>query len=200
MAYSIEAAVGSGLFDEVMVSTDDEEIAEVAREYGATVPFLRSLRNADDYATTLMVIQEVLATYTTPFEEVCCLYATAPLVTPGLLGKSFEQFRSGGFDSLFPVVAYGFPIQRAMRRQAASGRVSMLHPAHLNSRSQDLEPTYHDAGMFYWLRPTAVLPTGRLWTENSGSIVIQEVAAQDIDTLVDWQLAEAKYTLRHAGR
>ena len=204
MAYSIIAALESKLFSEVMVSTEDEEMAEVAVAYGASFPFRRSEKNADDYATTLDVIREVLDQYADKgqnFDAVCCIYATAPFVSSQLLQDSYERFVAGGFDSLFPVLRYDFPIQRAMRRDA-QGRVSMLQPAHLTTRSQDLEPTYHDCGMFYWLKPDVVLPKNKLWTNNSGSIVLSSMEAHDIDTVEDWAMAELKYRQkmgRHEG-
>lgn len=199
IAYSIAAARASGLFDRVIVSTDDEEIAAVARANGAEVPFLRSAANSDDHATTLDVVREVLDRVGVAYEAVCCLYAAAPLVTAELIGRTYWRLVDGAFDSVFPAVRYGFPPQRAVRIEA-TGRMTMLEPRHLTTRSQDLEPIYHDAGMLYWLRPGPVLASNRLWTDNSACVPLGELEAQDIDTPGDWQLAELKYQLLHDGR
>lgn len=201
IAYSIEAALASGLFTKVIVSTDDEEIAAVARAYGAEVPFLRSAENSDDHATTLDVLAEVAAFYrerAEDYPECCCIYATAPLVTAALLKTAYERFSEAVFDSVFPVLRFGFPIQRAVALDA-DHRLRMFQPEHLSARSQDLEPAYHDCGMFYWYRPVACLAAGRLWTDNSGCIVIGELEAHDIDTPQDWAVAEFKYRLQHGS-
>ncbi|MTB53184.1 pseudaminic acid cytidylyltransferase [Lewinella sp. W8] len=194
IAYSIEAAITSNLFDEVMVSTDDEEIAQIAKGFGAEVPFMRSKKNAGDFSTTLEVIEEVLDDYVHDFSEVCCIYATAPFVTSSLLRLAYTEFSNKGYDSCFPVIPYGTPIQRALKR-SAEGETEMLDPSKMNARSQDLEPAYFDAGMFYWLRPEKVLPQKRMWTDHSGSIVLSPLQGQDIDTEEDWKLAELKYRL-----
>jgi pseudaminic acid cytidylyltransferase len=150
IAYSIEAALQSGIFDEVMVSTDDEEIAEVAKQYGANVPFMRSKRAADDYATTSDVIKEVLYNYEKlgkMYDSVCCIYATAPFISSVKLIEAMELINSKKFDSAFTLVQYSYPIQRSL--SIKSERVMMLWPEYLNTRSQDLEVVYHDAGQFY---------------------------------------------------
>ncbi|MBB4080210.1 N-acylneuraminate cytidylyltransferase [Lewinella aquimaris] len=196
IAYSIAAALESDLFDEVMVSTDDGEIAEVARRYGAKVPFLRSPETAGDFAGTIDVLREVHGRYeSTTFSEACCIYATAPFISVDLLHRTLAVLESGR-DSVFPVLPYSFPIQRALK-MTADGKMLMFQPRHLNSRSQDLEPAYHDCGMFYWYKPNKVLPAGKLWTDNSGCLVLSEMAAQDIDTVDDWRVAEFKYRLLH---
>lgn len=200
IAYSIEAALSSGLFDEVMVSTDDEEIAVIARKYGAEVPFVRSSKNANDFATTLDVIEEVINTYAGKnkrFSEACCIYATAPFVSSNLLIESQALFEQKKYDSLFPVLKFGFPIQRAMCRNE-DGLTVMMQPEHLTTRSQDLEAAYHDCGMFYWFKPEVALREGRLWTNNCGSIVLSEMDAHDIDTPQDWEVAEFKYGLKQS--
>ena len=197
IAYSIEAALDSGLFDEVMVSTDDEEIAEIAREYGATVPFFRSEKTSDDYATTADVIEEVLLSYREKgieFDLACCIYPTAPLISSENLIASFNLLKSQSFDTVFPVVQYSYPIQRALK-VGEQKKMSLFFEANKNSRSQDLEESYHDAGQFYSFSVTDFLKDKELWTKNTGVIVLNELKVQDIDTLTDWKLAELKYGL-----
>lgn len=194
VAYSIETAIKSNLFDEVMVSTDDEEIAEIAIKYGATIPFLRSASNSDDYATTFDVINEVLATYKTlgrEFETVCCFYPCAPLVTVGLLSKSYDKL--GDFDTVFPMIEYGHPIQRSLIMKA--DKVRFANEENALIRSQDLESMYHDAGQFYICNVSKLLENKSILTKNTTSIIISELEAQDIDNLVDWRMAELKYQL-----
>lgn len=192
IAYSIEAALKSGLFEEVMVSTDDQEFAEVARQFGATVPFLRSEKTANDYAGLTDVIDEVVATYkarNTCFDNYCCLLSTAPFVNSDLLKKSYELFIEKKFDTLRPIVRFDYPIQRAYRMDE-DNVVSFMQPEYLNIRSQDLEKAYHDAGLFYW-GTCAVGFKGNKW----GGYLIDESVCQDIDTEDDWRMAELKYKI-----
>lgn len=201
IAYSIEAALKSNLFDEVMVSTDDEEIAQIALEYGAKIPFFRSNKNADDFATTVEVITEVIETYkdlSKSFEHVCCIYPTAPFVTIEKISNSFEILKTKALDTVFPVIQYSFPIQRAMCT-FQKDLIRMIEPEHMSTRSQDLEPRYHDAGQFYWLKTNKILLQKRLWTDCTGFIEINELEAQDIDTETDWKLAELKYKMMIDG-
>jgi N-acylneuraminate cytidylyltransferase len=194
IAYSIEAALKSGLFDAVMVSTDDKEIANIAKEYGADVPFLRSEKNSNDFATTIDVLNEVLVKFLEKdksFENVCCLYSCAPFVTKQKLINSYKMFIEKGFDSVFPILEYSFPIQRAMT--LSEGKVDMIHKEFITTRSQDLNKSYHDAGQFYWLKPHSILVAKKIFTENTGGIIISEIEGQDIDNEVDWILAEMKY-------
>ncbi|WP_276499324.1 pseudaminic acid cytidylyltransferase [Pontibacter litorisediminis] len=198
IAYSIEAALQSGLFGEVMVSTDDEEIAQVAREHGASVPFLRSREASDDLATTAQVLEEVLAKYKEAGEEfdvACCLYPTAPFVTGELLQAGYAKLKEGDFDTVFPVLRYSYPIWRSLKVE--QGRAAMNWPEHLNSRSQDLPAAFHDAGQFYWFKVDRFLEGKRLLTDNSGVMELAELEAQDIDSETDWRLAELKYKLLH---
>ena len=197
LAYSIEAALGSKLFDQVIISTEDEEIAEVGKRYGASVPFLRSAANATDFASTLDVLREVHDRLGM-VETACCIYATAPFVTADLLKRGLDILE-GGRDAVFPVLPFPAPIQRALRMDDG-GRIAMFVPENLNRRSQDLEPAYHDSGMFYWYRPEVVLAAGTLWPENSGAIVLQPMQAHDIDTPEDWTVAEFKYKLGNHAR
>lgn len=193
LAYSIEAALQSGLFSEVMVSTDDAEIAETALRYGATVPFMRSPENANDFAPTLAVIQEVLQQYEPRrFDLGCCIYATAPLIQPAQLKDGLQLLQQNDYDVVFPVVAFSYPVWRALNRNP-DGKTKMQWPEYQMSRSQDLSPLYHDAGQWYWFNPQR-LSTG-LFTPNTGTIVLSEDQVQDIDTPTDWRLAEMKYHL-----
>ena len=197
IAYSIETALKSNVFDEVMVSTDDEEIAKIAREYGATVPFFRSEKTSNDYATTADVIEEVLLSYKEKgieFDLACCIYPTAPLISSEKLIASFNLLNSQSFDTVFPVVQYSYPIQRALKVDEQK-KMSLFSEANKNSRSQDLEESYHDAGQFYSFSVTDFLKDKELWTKNTGVIVLNELEVQDIDTLTDWKLAELKYGL-----
>lgn len=196
MAYSIEASCDSGIFDEVMVSTDDLEFAEVARQYGASVPFLRSQATSNDYATTADVINEVLEQYKaqgTEFDVVCCLYSTAPFVTPDRLNEAFDKL-SDKTDGCFTMVQYSYPVQRSLRINER-GFVEMTHPEHYRSRSQDLEPIYHDAGQFYFIKVAAFLKEKTLWCERTMPLILSELEVQDLDTEVDWGLAEMKFEL-----
>lgn len=196
MAYSIEAALQSGLFEEVMVSTDDEEIAEVAIKYGAKVPFFRSEKTADDFATTLDVIQEVVAEYESKgleFENICCFYATAPFVSNEKLQQTFKTLIENNYDSVIPIIKFSFPIQRSFEMNESS-KIQYKFEEFKNRRSQDLTNSYHDAGQFYWMRKS-ILQSDSIITSNTGAIVISELEGQDIDDETDWKLAELKYEL-----
>lgn len=197
ICYSIEAALDSGLFDEVMVSTDDLEIAEIAKKCGATVPFLRSKKASDDFATTADVIAEVLLKYKEKgieFDLSCCIYPTAPLIKKDKLSQSIKMVKEQSYDAVFPVVQYSYPIQRAIRVDD-SNKMSLFFEENINMRSQDLENSYHDAGQFYTVLVENFLKKKELWTENTGVIMLDELEVQDIDTLTDWKLAELKYEL-----
>ena len=196
IAYSIEAALKSNLFDEVIVSTDDVSIAEIAKNIGASVPFLRTEKNADDYATLADVINEVLISYKKigqEFETVCCVLPTAPFVSSVKLKEAFKKFMNDKLDTVFPVIEFSYPIQRALRFEKTT--IEMVEEQYLNSRSQDLENRYHDSGQFYWIETAAFLEDKKLFTDNSGAIIISELEAQDIDTETDWKLAEIKYKM-----
>lgn len=196
IAYVIDAARHSGLFTEVMVSTDDGEIADVARHYGASVPFLRRAETADDFTTTADVLREVLGQYGRQgqvFDNACCLYPTAPFVTPDLLRQAFLMLTDRKFDTVYPVQQFPFPIQRAVSLR--SQQVRWLQPEYALTRSQDLEPAYHDAGQFYFFNVAAFQNSHHLIGENSGGVVISEMAAHDIDTEEDWRVAEFKWKM-----
>lgn len=198
IGYSISIALESGLFDEVMVSTDDHEIAEVALAGGAKVPFLRSPEKSNDFAPLADVIDEVKDEYLKlgrSFDSICCILPTAPLITAATLHKGYDLLVSGDADSVRPLVRFGYAIERALRL-TGEGRVEMLHPEHKYTRSQDLAPTFHDAGQFYWMKAACCLRG-----ENRFGFEISEVEAQDIDTEIDWKMAELKYQyLNQPGR
>ena len=198
IAYSIEAALESGVFDEVMVSTDSEEIAETARQYGASVPFMRSEKTSSDYASTADVLEEVLNGYKKlgkEYDLFCCLYPTAPFVTAARLAEAMECFVSSGADSLMPVVRFSFPPQRALLIR--EGKLSYQYPENEKKRSQDLEPVYHDCGQFYFCRTGVFLREGTVVTGNTVPFIIPEEEVQDIDNMSDWLIAEAKYKVLH---
>jgi len=194
IAYSIETALKSNLFDEVMVSTDDDEIAEIAIQYGAKVPFLRSEESANDYATTFQVLEEVLNTYKTmgrTWDNICCLYPCAPFVSSELLLRSSQKLKD--FDTVLPIIEYGHPIQRSLVMKEEL--VTFLHAENELTRSQDLEPRYHDAGQFYFCNVEKLLMNKSILSKKTTSIIISELESQDIDNHVDWKMAELKYQL-----
>lgn len=194
IAYSIETALESELFDEVMVSTDDKEIAEISKEYGAEVPFMRSDENADDHATLADVVDEVRESYTRinrSFEYVCCILATAPLIDTAVLEKGLTILKKSQANTVKPVVRFSYPIQRAVRMNQ-EGVLEMFKPEHMKTRSQDLEPAYHDAGQFYWCRYELGMRGN-----NKIGFEISELLVQDIDNEEDWEVAELKYLRRN---
>lgn len=193
ITYSIESAISSGLFDEIMVSTDDEEIATIAVRYGAKVPFIRSPKNSSDFATTADVIIEVLDFYKDKYENACCIYPTAPLISKEVFIESYELLISCNLSSVFPVVKFSYPIQRSLEKN--NEKIKMVWPEHINSRSQDLEERFHDAGQFYWFNVFDFRNEKKMFTNNSGYIEVSELAVQDIDNEIDWELAELKYQL-----
>lgn len=196
IAYSIEAALNSGLFDEVMVSTDDEEIASIARRYGASVPFMRSADNAGDFATTFDVIREVVDSYAAAgktFGLACCIYPCAPFVSPEKLQKARDLLITDGFDAVYPIVSFSFPLQRALKMEGNA--IGYCYPEYALTRSQDLEERYHDAGQFYWMQLDRIFAKGSIVTDNTGALVISALEAQDIDNEIDWKIAELKYKL-----
>lgn len=196
IAYSIEAALKSGIFDEVMVSTDSEEIAEIAEKYGAKVPFLRSSENAGDFASTADVIAEVLECYAREgktFEYTCCIYPTAPFVTAKKLQDALQKMIDEDADSLMPVVSFSFPPQRGM--VIREGKLSYMFPENAMKRSQDLETMYHDCGQFYFLKTDEFLKEKKLVLNKATAMEMSELEVQDIDNESDWNLAELKYRL-----
>lgn len=197
ISYSILTAIKSGLFNEIMVSTDDEEIAKIALEYGAKVPFFRSEINSNDFATTFDVIEEVLVNYNglnRNFENVCCIYPCAPLCKSEDLIHAFQILTSKQYDSVFPLTEYSNPIQRSFVIKDED-KADMLFPQFINSRSQDIDRSYFDPGQFYWLNTSKILECGKIYTLNSGAIILDELNVQDIDNINDWEMAEFKYKL-----
>ena len=195
LAYSIQAALESNLFNEVMVSTDDAEIACIAKAWGAKVPFMRSAENANDTATTVQALLEVVQEYEKQgktFETLCCIYPTAPFVTARRLQQACALMTES-VDSVMPVTAYGFPPQRAMIIK--EGCLKYQYPEYQNARSQDLLRVYHDCGQFYFCRVESLISNKSLVGPRTVPIVVDEIEAQDIDSEVDWKLAELKYRL-----
>jgi len=183
-----------------MVSTDDDEIAAVAKEYGASVPFLRSVNNSDDFAGTDDVIKEVLEQYALQdkfFALACCIYPINPFINVKSLETGLEKLKTLNFDTVFTAVRYSYPIQRALRLNGE--QAYMIQPEHFSSRSQDLEPSFHDAAQFYWFKTDAFFRNNRMWSDNSGIIEISELEVQDIDNETDWKLAELKFKLLHSS-
>ena len=195
IAYSIESAIKSGVFDEIMVSTDDDEIAEIAEKFGAKVPFKRSEATSNDTATTTDVIIEVLEEYKKHgqiFDYACCIYPTAPFIKPENLKTGLDKMIESKTEAAFPVVKYSYPVQRALEI-GLDGRLTMLYPEHSRSRSQDLKAIFHDAGQFYWFKTSAITPDMELLKMKASPIIVPETVVQDIDTENDWILAEMKY-------
>lgn len=193
IVWSIEAAVQSGCFDRVIVSTDDAEIAEVARQHGAEVPFMRPAELSDDHTGTIPVIRHAIewleARMGVPMKDVCCLYATAPFVLPEDLRRGLSVLTETGGDYAFSVTSYAFPIQRAIRL-TPQGRVEMFTSEHFNTRSQDLEEAYHDAGQFYWGRAEAWKEGRVIFASGSAPVLLPRHRVQDIDTPEDWERAQ----------
>jgi len=192
IAWSIEAALQSGCFDHVVVSTDDAEIAEVARQCGAQVPFMRPTALSDDHTGTIPVIRHAIEWFSERgqvSDQVCCIYATAPFVSAVDIRRGLDILTGAGSDYAFAVTKYPFPIQRAIRI-TDQGRVAMFNPEHFNTRSQDLEEAYHDAGQFYWGRATAWLTGKAIFGPHAAAIQLPRYRVQDIDTAEDWQMAE----------
>jgi pseudaminic acid cytidylyltransferase len=192
IAYSIEAAKESKLFDRIIVSTDDPEIASVATSYGAEAPFLRPAELADDYANTGEVIKHAvswLIEQGATLEYVCCIYATAPFVQANYLRKGYEKLIVSGKPIVFSVTTYPFPIQRAIRL-TVDGSVEAIHPEYVLTRSQDLEEIYHDAGQFYWCTTSAILDDVMAFSSASLPVILPRYLVQDIDTPEDWERAE----------
>lgn len=197
IAYSIEMALASNIFSEVMVSTDDDEIIEVALQYGAKVPFKRSEKNSDDFATTHDVIKEVLDQYISlgeNFDFACCIYPTAPLISVQTLRAAYEKIITNAFDLVMPIVPFSYPILRSFIKDE-NQNIQYAFPENINKRSQDLPKYFHDAGQFYFLNVESYLSRGKLIGEKMFGVELDELQVQDIDNEVDWKLAEMKYTI-----
>jgi len=200
IAYSIEAAQAAGLFDKIIVSTDDEEIAEVSKKYGAEIPFMRPGELADDYTGTNAVVRQALQWFQNRKIHVghaCCIYATAPFIQTEYLKEGYAKLVSSGKNYLFTVTSFEFPIQRAIRVNN-NGEMEPFFPEYMLSRSQDLEEAYHDAGQFYWGKAEAYLQNAPLFSVDSLPLILPKYLVQDIDTIEDWRRAELMYQTAQA--
>ncbi len=194
IAHSIEAARAAALFERIIVSTDDEEIAAVAREHGAEVPFLRPPEISGDHAGTAEVVIHALEQLRRegPVTRICCLYATAPFVRPEDLRAGYEKLVSHDVAAVFSVTTFPFPIFRALQLRE-DGRLAMIWPEHRLTRSNDLPEAYHDAGQFYWLDPDRLLAERTLYPPDAMPVILPRWRVQDIDTPEDWETAERMY-------
>ncbi len=195
IAYSIEAALQSALFDRVIVSTDDEEIAAVAQNFGAEIPFLRPKAIADDYCGTNDVVKHCLQwleTNGTPAQYACCIYATAPFVQAAFLREGFDKLVESEKSFAFSVTSFPYPIQRALKINH-QGAVEAFYPENILVRSQDLEESYHDAGQFYWGKAEAFIDDVVTFSSESIPVILPRYLVQDIDTGEDWKRAELMY-------
>ncbi|WP_461638896.1 pseudaminic acid cytidylyltransferase [Labilibaculum euxinus] len=193
--YSIEAALKSGLFDEVMVSTDDEEIASIAKKVGGNVPFVRSKTNSNDFSTLFDVVFEVVSKYRAEgkvFDELCCVLPTAPFVTSKILQDSARLLENDLVDSVISVQKYNYPVQRGLKYNSQDF-LELMFPNLQTKRSQDLEDIYHDAGQFYWAKTNSFLQDNKVACGNKLPYVLDSMHAHDIDNLEDWNIAEFKY-------
>ena len=195
IAYSIEAALKSNCFGQVIVSTDDDEISKVAKKYGAHVPFVRPNELSNDYVGTTPVIKhaiEWMESNNNYIENVCCLYATAPFIKSKIISKANKQLKDSNVDYCFSVTSFAFPIQRAIKITQVD-KVDMFYPEHFNTRSQDLEEAFHDAGQFYWGKAQAFKDELPIFSEVATPYVLPRYLVQDIDTMEDWIRAEAMH-------
>jgi pseudaminic acid cytidylyltransferase len=194
IAHSIKAALECGLFDKVIVSTDDEEIASVAQEFGADVPFMRPSNLSDDHTATIPVIAHAIQTLQNDYviDNVCCIYATAPFIRSSDLIDAYNALLTHNKQYAFPVTTFPFPIQRGVKRDV-EGNIEMFNPQHFTTRSQDLEEAYHDVGQFYWGRATAWIEGKPIFSDAATTIVLPRHLVQDIDTPEDWIRAELMY-------
>jgi pseudaminic acid cytidylyltransferase len=193
--YSIGAAKSSGLFERVIVSTDSESIAEVARAAGAETPFVRPAEFSNDFATTASVMLHGLQWMENAGMDVkylCCIYATAPFVRASDLRKGYELVTSGKVDGAFSVTSFPFTPFRALKLGDA-GKLEMIWPQYELTRSNDLPEAFHDAGQFYWVETGNFLKEQKVWPKRSMPVILPRYLVQDIDTLEDWENAEMKY-------
>ncbi len=195
IAYSIEAALESNCFDRVIVSTDDDEIANVAKKYGAQVPFIRPDELSDDYSGVIPVIQHAIEWLNNEGQspiDVCCLYATAPFVQAKAIQQAYVQMKEVQADYCFTVTSFAFPIQKAIRL-TQDDRVDMFYPEFFETRSQDLVEAYHDAGQFYWGKAKAFKQQKLIFSRDSIPYILPRHLVQDIDTQEDWTRAEVMF-------
>ena len=196
IAYSIEAAVASNCFEQIIVSTDDNEIAKLAITYGAQVPFIRPPELSDDFSSTFSVIKHAIEEQDCDnnIENVCCLYATAPFIDSNTLNESYEQFKQSDASYCLGITSFPFPIQRALRI-SGDNYLTMFHQENSDKRSQDLGDAYHDAGQFCWGRASAFMNELSIYSRSTLPYVLPRHLVQDIDTMEDWVIAEAMYKL-----
>jgi pseudaminic acid cytidylyltransferase len=202
IAHSVELALRSGLFSSVVVSTDDEAIAAVARRHGAETPFIRPAELSDDFAGTHVVVAHAvrwLVDHGTPVEFACCLYPTAPLIQVSDLRRGLDLMKSGNWDSVIAATSFGYPIMRALKK-SERGALQMFYPEHYKTRSQDLPEAYHDAGQFYWADARTWLAPPQGFTERTTAVFLPRWRVQDIDTVEDWERAEQVYSLIFPSR
>lgn len=201
IAWSIDAAHASGLFDHIVVSTDDVEISAVAKAYGAEVPFMRPPALSDDYTGTSAVVAHAIQWYRAQGDmpdPVCCIYATAPFVNAADLQRGLQMLADSDSDFAFSVTSFAFPIQRAIKL-TEEGRVQMFQPEHFNTRSQDLEQAFHDAGQFYWGRAAAWIADKPIFSSDAMPVILPRHRVQDIDTPEDWERAEWMFKALQTG-
>ena len=203
ISYSIKVAIASKCFDRVIVSTDDAEIAEVAKSFGADIPFMRSKQLSDDYVGTGSVSKHAIEwceSQGQAVSDVCCLYATAPFVQAGAINKAYQQMTLEKADYCFTVTNFVFPIQRAIKI-TENNRLDMFYPSNYAHRSQDLEDAWHDAGQFYWGKAEAFKQQKIIFSKDSTPYILPSYLVQDIDTLEDWKRAELMYqVLKQVGQ
>jgi pseudaminic acid cytidylyltransferase len=202
IAYSLQAALESGVFDRVIVSTEDTEIAEIARRYGAEIPFVRPMELADDFTGTIPIVQHALRwllDHGEAVEHACCIYPTAPFLTAKVLAQGLEMLRQQQKDFAFSVANFAYPIQRALKR-TESGGVEPFTPEFIPCRSQDLEPAYHDAGQFYWGTTEAFLENRPIFSDSAVPVVLPSHLVQDIDNEEDWVRAEFMYQAQRLAK
>ena len=199
IAHSIKAAQESGLFDRIVVTTDDEEIADVARSYGAEIPFMRPKELSDDHTATIPVIAHAIQTLQNDsvIEYVCCIYATAPFIRAEDIQNGYNALITHNKQYAFAVTTFPFPIQRGVKRDER-GNIEMYYPEHFATRSQDLEEAYHDVGQFYWGTRDAWLEGRAIFSDAATTIVLPRHLVQDIDTLEDWTRAELMHKVLQA--
>lgn len=196
ISYPIKSAIKSNLFDEVMVSTEDKEIASISKKFGAGTPFLRNRGTANDKSALKDVLLEVIQKYQKigkDYDFICCLLPAAPLITVENLKKTFDLLKKDDIDAVIPVVKYSFPIQRAFKID--NGFLKMILPENMHVNSQDFAPAYHDAGQFYWLKVKSFLKQKEFFMNHALPFEISELEAHDIDNEVDWKITELKYSL-----
>ncbi len=197
ISYSITAAIDSKIFDDIIVSTDSTQVADISKQYGASIPFMRSEKNSDDYATTSDVILEVVEKMKAigkDYDMICCIYPTAPFVTEKILHKAKKILERTNANSVFPITSFSYPPQRGVIIDK-KGYLQFINKEYEFTRSQDLQKQYHDAGQFYFLKVKDFVDEKRLVLSKTTPLIVDELTVQDIDNESDWEIAELKYQL-----